>query len=227
MKIFIKDVSLAKKETIKFWNSPGYKTFLKDIIQHWNRYASTFDSADITFSFVRWRHGIQCENHKHATLFSALTPVFLGQLLCLLYQWKQEWILYGLLTYKLGEIITASHSHVMFIHMKFYFLNGTSQNETYWDLNVKFWSKACGDKDFFLPNADKSIPSCRKNWKDEYWTESDWRCFRGCAAVMGARRIFFQGRGQIHAKKLKTFRHLQVFTMVWYGMVWYGKCEFI
>jgi len=47
-------------------------------------------------------------SEKHPLMFSIITPVFLGRFLYFLYQWKEKWIPYNLLTYSLDDVITAS-----------------------------------------------------------------------------------------------------------------------
>jgi len=44
---------------------------------------------------------------KHPLMFSIITPAFFGRFLYFLYQWKEKWIPYNLLTYSLDDVIFA------------------------------------------------------------------------------------------------------------------------
>ena len=93
-------------------------------------------------------------------MFSTITLVFRGRLLLLLlYQWKQEWILYSFLTtaWWLRNCFTL---HVA----KVYFLELLLRIKTCCVLKTKFWSKTCGNfEQIYLSEYCWKFLS--KNWK--------------------------------------------------------------
>jgi len=83
---------------------------------------------------------------KHPLMFSIISPAFLGRFLYFLYQWKEKWIPYNLLTYSLDDFITASLCTPQNFTSYSYFLTLNILS-----LKIKSWSKTYENVKDFLP----------------------------------------------------------------------------